>query len=472
MASLNDKKIILIITCMAALITPFLGASINIALPSVNSDFGVTDQALLEWVVTGFLLSAAIFVVPFGRIADTFGRKIIFGLGLLVIVVSSLLCSVSNSILMLIASRAVEGLGSAMIFGTSMAILTSVYPPNERGKVLGINVAVVYLGLSAGPVIGGIITRYLGWRYIYAGITVYTLIVSLLVLVFIREEWRCAERGRFDIVGTILYGAMLFSLIYGLSQVPDISGAYLIGASVVIMIVFFWWELRYKNPVVKVGIFKNNHVFVFSNLAALINYSATFAVAFLLSLYLQYTKGLEPQTAGIILIVAPIVQAIFSPLTGKLSDRIEPRIVASAGMGLCIIGLAVFALLTPETPLYTIIAGLGFMGLGFALFSSPNTNAIMSSVEKCDYGVASGLVSTMRLIGQMMSLGIAMLTFSVIMGHTEIAQDHGQLMSSIHIAFAVFAALCILGLGFSMVRGNVRKISPQPIARSADGPKS
>jgi len=471
-APLNDKRIILIITCMAAWITPFLGASINIALPAVNSDFGVTDQALIEWVVTGFLLSAAVFVVPFGRIADIFGRKTIFGLGLLVIIVSSLLCSVSNSILMLIAARVIEGLGSAMIFGTSMAILTSVYPPNQRGKVLGINVAIVYLGLSAGPVIGGIITQYLGWRYIYAGITVYTLIVSLLVLLLVKEEWRCAETGKFDILGTILYGAMLFSLIYGLAQVPDISGAYLIGVSILIMIAFFWWELRHKNPVVKVGIFRNNHVFVFSNIAALINYSATFAVAFLLSLYLQYTKGLEPQTAGIILIVAPIVQAVFSPLTGKLSDRIEPRIVASAGMGLCIIGLAVFALLTPETPLYMIVAGLGFMGLGFALFSSPNTNAIMSSVEKCDYGVASGMVSTMRLIGQMMSLGIAMLTFSIIMGHTEIAQDHSQLMSSIHIAFAIFAALCVIGLGFSMIRGNVRKVPVQPIARSADGPKS
>ena len=472
MASLNNKKIILIVTCMAAFITPFLGASINIALPAVNSDFGVTDQAMLGWVVTGFLLSAAIFVVPFGRIADEFGRKTVFMIGLLVVVVSSLLCSVADSILMLIVGRVIEGLGSAMIFGTSMAILTSVYPQKERGKVLGINVAIVYLGLSAGPFLGGIITQYLGWRFIYAGITGFTLLVALLAMLLIKEEWRCAQTEKFDVAGTVLYGAMLFSLIYGFSLVPDITGAYLIGLSILLMIAFFWLELRHKNPILKVRIFQNNHIFVFSNLAALINYSATFAVAFLLSLYLQYTKGFEPQTAGLIMIIQPIVQAVFSPITGRLSDRIEPRIVASAGMGLCVLGLALFALLTPDTPLIVIIAGLAFMGLGFALFSSPNTNAIMSSVEKCDYGVASGMVSTMRLIGQMMSLGIAMLTFSVIMGHVEIAQDHSQLMSSIKIAFAIFAVLCILGLTFSLIRGNLRKIEAPKIAKQTDGPKS
>lgn len=472
MATVNNKKIILIVTCMAAFITPFLGASINIALPAVNADFGVTDQAMLGWVVTGFLLSAAIFIVPFGRIADEFGRKTVFMIGLVVIAISSILCSVSDSILMLILGRIVEGFGSAMIFGTSMAILTSAYPQKDRGKVLGINVAIVYLGLSAGPFLGGIITHYIGWRFIYAGITGFTLIVALLTMLLIKEEWRTPQTEKFDVTGTVLYGAMLFSLVYGLSQIPDLTGAYLICLSILLMVVFFWWELRHKNPVIKVRIFQNNQVFVFSNLAALINYSATFAVAFLLSLYLQYTRGFEPHTAGLIMIIQPIVQAVFSPLTGRLSDRIEPRIVASAGMGLCVIGLAVFALLTPETPLFVIIAGLVLMGLGFALFSSPNTNAIMSSVEKSDYGVASGMVSTMRLIGQMMSQGIAMLTFSVIMGHVEIAQDHSQLMNSIKIAFVIFALLCIIGLTFSLIRGNLRKVETPGITKQTDGPKS
>ena len=225
---MNDKRIVLVIACMASFITPFLASSVNVALPTINTDFAVPDQALLGWIVTGFLLSAAVFVVPFGRIADIFGRKKIFVLGLSIVTVSSLLCSISSSVQMLIASRLVEGLGSAMIFGTSIAILTSVFPAQERGKVLGINVAIVYLGLSMGPLLGGIITAYAGWRFIYAGITIYALLAALLAQGKIKGEWRCAQEGGFDFFGTILYAAMLFALMYGLTLIPDIAGAYLL----------------------------------------------------------------------------------------------------------------------------------------------------------------------------------------------------------------------------------------------------
>jgi MFS family permease len=173
---------------------------------------------------------------------------------------------------------------------------------------------------------------------------------------------------------------------------------------------------------------------------------------------LQYIKGYGPQTAGLILISQPIVQSVFSPFAGRLSDRVEPRIVASTGMGLCVVGLSLFAFLVPATPLMQIIISLIFMGLGFALFSSPNTNAIMSSVDRCDYGVASGMVSTMRLIGQMASLGIATLIFTLIMGHSEISPGQlGLLMTAIKVSFVSFAILCIIGVAFSLARGNLKR---------------
>jgi EmrB/QacA subfamily drug resistance transporter len=461
---MNDKRIVLVIACLASFITPFLASSVNVALPTINNDFNVPDQALLGWIVTGFLLSAAIFVVPFGRIADIFGRKKIFVLGLSIVAVSSFLCSVSNGVEMLIASRVVEGLGSAMIFGTSIAILTSVFPVQERGKVLGINVAIVYLGLSMGPLLGGIITAYAGWRFIYLGIMIYALLAALLAQRMIKGEWCCAQKGGFDIFGTILYAAMLFALMYGLTLIPDIKGAYFLGLALAILAVFLRWEITNENPVLKVSVFRNNTVFLFSNLAALINYSATAALAFLLSLYLQYMKGYGPELTGLILIAQPVVQAALSPLAGRLSDRVEPRIVASIGMALCVVGLALFALLTPETSIETILISLVFMGLGFAFFSSPNVNAIMSSVDKCDFGVASGMVSTMRLIGQLMSLGITMMIFSVVMGHVEIAPEQiGVLMISIKLAFGVFASLCLLGTFFSLARGNLGR-DADPVA--------
>lgn len=453
----NDQAVLLVV-CMTSFITPFLASSVNVALPSINTDFAIPDQALLGWIVTGFLLSAAVFVVPFGRIADMRGRKKMFVSGLLIIVVSSFFCSISTTELMLIASRIIEGVGSAMIFGTGIAILTSAFPAKHRGNVLGINVAIVYVGSSTGPFLGGIITQYAGWRFIYAGIMVYALLAAILAQKMIKDDRHCQEDGRFDIIGTLLYASSLFSLIFGLSIIPDAEGGYLLVLAALLMIIFLRWELAAENPVVNVGVFRRNPVFLFSNLAALINYSSTFAVAYLLSLYLQYLKGFDPQTTGLILVAQPIVQVVFSPFAGRLSDRMEPRIVASAGMGLCVIGLAVFSFLTPETSLGLILASLMLLGLGFALFSSPNTNAIMSAVEPCYYGLASGMVSTMRLIGQMISLGIAMLTFSTIMGHVEIAPAQmDELMVSIKVAFGIFAGFCLMGMLFSLARGKMQR---------------
>jgi MFS family permease len=205
------------------------------------------------------------------------------------------------------------------------------------------------------------------------------------------------------------------------------------------------------------NLFRSNTVFVFSNLAALINYSATFAVSFLLSLYLQYIKGLSPQNAGLILVSQPIMQALFSPSAGRLSDRIESRIVASAGMALTVIGLLLLTLLNEETALVFIIVSLMLLGFGFALFSSPNTNAIMSSVEKRFYGVASATLGTMRLIGQTLSMGIAMLIFAIHIGKVQITPEYyAPFLTSTQTAFVVFAVLCFGGIFASLARGNVR----------------
>ncbi len=457
---------------MTAFTTPFLGSSVNIALPTINADLAVPDQALLNWLVTGYLLTAAIFVVPFGRIADRYGLKKVFVSGLFIIVVSSLLCAMSSSIYMLIASRAFEGIGSAMIFGTSIALLTSAFPQKERGKVLGINMAFMYGGLSLGPSLGGFIVHFGSWRLIYAGIAVYALVVALLAARKIADEVPARETGGFDLSGTVLYGAVLVLLILGLTNLQETIGIALFGLSLVLMVVFFWWELRQTNPVLKVSIFKKNRVFMFSNLAALINYSANGAVPFMLTLYLQKIYGLDALTAGLILIVQTILMAAISPMTGKLSDRLEPRIVSSSGMAICTIGLVLFAMISPGTPLWLVVAGLIFLGIGIAFFVSPNTNAIMSSVGKSDYAVASSMVSTMRMIGGILGLGITNLIFTYFMGHTEIPETgpYDPLMKSIQVAFAVMAGLCIVGLGLSLARGNLRKETATPIAHPIKKP--
>lgn len=408
-------------------------------------------------MATSYLLAAAMFLVPLGKIADMHGRKRIFTYGISIYTLSSFLSAISTSATLLICFRIMQGIGGAMIFGTGVAILTSVFPVGERGKALGINAAAVYLGLSLGPILGGFLTQNFGWRSVFLANVVLGLIIMAFIFWKLEGEWAEAKGEKFDFIGSIIYGLALIAIMYGFSLLPAVSGGWLILAGVLGVLAFVGWEIRVESPILNMGLFRNNTVFAFSNLAALINYSATSAVGFLLSLYLQYIKGLGPQNAGLILISQPIVMAVLSPLAGRLSDRIESRIIASTGMAMTVVGLVLLIFLDETTALGFIIASLVFLGLGFALFSSPNTNAVMSSVEKRSYGVASATLGTMRLIGQMLSMGIAMLIFAIYVGKVQITPEYYSLfLVSIRRALIIFAALCFGGIFASLARGNVR----------------
>ena len=455
-----NKRAALLVATLTSFLTPFMGASVNIALPSIGTEFA-TGAVLLSWIATSYLLAAAMFLVPFGRIADIYGRKRIFTWGIVIYAISSFLSGIAPSAFLLLSFRVLQGIGSAMIFGTAVAILTSVFPVGERGKVLGINVAAVYLGLSLGPFLGGFLTQYLGWRSIFFLNVPLSLIIIGLVLWKLKGEWAGAKGEKVDLVGSLIYSLTLPAIMYGFSLLPAMLALWLILAGILGFVVFVKWEMKVKSPVFDINLFRKNPVFAFSNLAALINYGATFAVGFLLSLYLQYAKGLSPQHAGTVLVSQPLVMALFSPLAGRLSDKTEPRIVASIGMGFTVVGLFLFTFLSQNTSLQYIIACLIVVGFGLALFSSPNTNAIMSSVEKRFYGVASATVGTMRLTGQMLSMGIAMLLLALYIGHAQITPDNYPLfLKTAKSAFVIFTILCFGGIFASLSRGNVRRNQP------------
>ncbi len=442
---------------MAAFLTPFMGAGVNVALPRIGGEFGMNAIAL-GWVATSYLLAGAIALVPLGRLADMHGRKRVFVWGVVVFTLGSIASALSGSSGGLIAARVVQGLGGAMMFGTGTAMLSSVYPPTLRGHALGINVATVYIGLSLGPTLGGIMTEAFGWRSIFWACVPLGVAVIALVVWKLQGEWYEARGEGFDFVGTALYGAALFSLMYGFTRLPAGPGWLLVGLGLAGLAGFALLERRVRSPVFDIGLFSGNRAFALSNVAALVNYSATAAVGFLLSLYLQYARGLDARAAGFVLVAAPAVQAAVSPLAGRLSDRVEPRIVASVGMGLTVVGLVSFAFLGAGTPLGLIVAGLVLLGAGFGLFSSPNTNAIMGSVESRSYGVAAGMVATMRMVGQMFSMGIAMLLLAVCVGRVRIAPgQHAGLLPAMRVAFVVFAALCLGGVFASLARGKLHE---------------
>lgn len=447
----------LLVATMSSFITPLMGSTVSVALPRIGKHFEM-DAVTLSWVAMAVLLAAATFLVPFGRIADIYGRKKIFVYGTSLYTLASLFAAIAPSAAFLISSRALQGIGAAMIFGTGMAILTSVFPPNERGRALGINVAAVYVGLSIGPPLGGFLTQYFDWRsvfYINIPLGLITLVAALWKL---KGEWAEAKGEKFDFIGSILYGLSLIALVLGFSKLPTMTGVWLIVSGTAGIFAFIQWEMRAKSPVLNITLFRNNTVFSLSNLAALINYMATNAVTFLLSLYLQYIEGLTPQRAGLVLIAQPVVMAILSPLAGRLSDRIEPRVLASLGMAVTTVGLVLLIFLNQVQGTGFILLSLGILGLGFALFSSPNTNAIMSSVDRKFYGVASGTLGTMRLTGQMFSLGIATLLFAIYIGPVQIVPEYYPLFQeSTRTAFIIFAALCFGGIFASLARGKALK---------------
>lgn len=453
------KRITLYVVTLTAFLTPFDGSAVNIALPSIGKEFSM-DAVSLGWVATAYLLASAMFLVPFGRVADIYGRKKIFTLGIFVFTAASFSMVLCRSGAMLICLRIVQGFGSAMIFSTGVALLISVFPAQERGKALGINVAAVYLGLSVGPFLGGLLTSHFGWRSIFLVNVPLGLLAIALVSFKLREEWAEAQGEKFDFSGSIIYCFSLIAIIYGFSSFSQwgaMVSSSLILAGLLGIFAFIAWEMKVKNPILNIDLFRGNRVFVLSNLAAFIHYGATFAVAFFLSLYLQYIKNLSPQSAGTILVFQPVVMAVCSPFAGRLSDRIEPRVVASMGMALTAAGLFLLAFLQGDTTLEFVIADLILLGLGFGLFSSPNTNAVMSSIEKRFYGVASGTLGTMRLTGQMLSMGIAMLIFAVHIGHTQITPEYFPLLlKSTRSAFILFGIFCLGGVFASLVRGKVR----------------
>jgi EmrB/QacA subfamily drug resistance transporter len=434
--------------------TAFMGSSVNIALPAIGREFSM-DAITLSWIATAFMLTSVVLLIPFGRAADIWGRKKVFLTGIIIFTMACLLSAIAWSDSVLIISRVLNGVGSAMVFGTSTAILTSVFPPEKRGKVLGYSVSSVYIGLSTGPFLGGILTGDFGWRSVFFIALPLGIAVIWITLSALKSEWSEAKNERFDWPGSIIYGFMIVATIYGMTKLPSVKGIFSVCTGVMLLAVFVSVEMKVKHPVFNVRLLTGNKAFGLSNLAALIHYSSTFGIGFLLSLYLQYIKGMSPQAAGLILIAQPVLMALFSPLAGRISDKFNAGIVASSGMAITFLGILLLNGINEDTQLWQIVTSLVMIGLGFAFFSSPNTNVVMGSVERKFYGVASGTLGTMRLFGQMTGMAVIMMLFSIIIGHVKIIPEYYQgFLKSSRWAFAIFSITCFLAIFASLARNN------------------
>ncbi len=446
------KRSVLSVTAFASFLTPFMGSSVNLALPSIGEELSL-NAVTLNWIISSYMLTTSMLLLPAGRAGDILGRRKVFTAGMMVFTLSMILLTFTPGIRWLIGTRILQGIGGAMMFGTNMAILTSVFPPGERGRAMGINVTAVYIGLASGPFLGGLLTRYLGWRSIFAFLIPMGIISLILIRTKMKREWAEAKGESFDWAGSVIYGISMAALLYGFSRLPSAEGWAITATGVVLMPLFIMREKKAVHPLFDVTLISHNRIFAFSSLAALIHYAATSAIGFFLSLFLQYIRGLGPREAGLVLMSWPLTMALFSPAAGKLSDKYNPGVLASTGMGITSAGLIMLCFLTEQTSVAFIVTVLVIMGAGFSLFSSPNSNAIMSSVEKRQLGNASGMLGTMRNVGQTLSMAIALMLLAIYMGQEKINPDnYPQLMNSMKVGFIVFSILCFAGIFASLAR--------------------
>jgi EmrB/QacA subfamily drug resistance transporter len=427
----------------------------NLAVAAIGKEFGAGALAL-SWVVTIYLLATAAALLPCGRLADLRGRERVFLLGLAAHSVFSFAGALAPSMAFLIVVRALQGVGGAMIFSTVAAILTGATPAEERGRALGINTAAVYAGLSVGPLLGGVITQHLGWRWVFAASGLLGLAVWAVALRVLKTRKEAAAGG-FDVWGAVTSVVGISATLYGASNLTGAAfNRWVLLGGLAVLAGFYLWERRFPSPLLEVQLFRRNPGLAFSNLAALINYSATFATSYLLSLYLQLVRGLAPQAAGLVLLAQPVAQTVVSPAAGRLSDRLEPRVVASVGMAVSSFGLALLAGLGQRSSPHFVFGTLALLGLGFGLFSSPNTNAIMSSVNKSYYGIASSVLALMRLVGQALSMAAASFIFGYYLGnHPLSAASAPLLLKSVRTAFLLYASLSAAGILASLARGRI-----------------
>ncbi len=466
----RERWIVLLITCVGALMGPLDSTIVSVSLPIISSELGM-DYATSVWIPTAYLLAVASLLLTVGRLSDLRGRKPLFVLGFGIFVIGSLLCSVSVNGGQMITFRFLQGIGAAMIMSTSPAIITAAFPPQERGKALGINAMSVYIGLSLGPPLGGFLTAAFGWPSIFLVNVPIGLTVIALALWKLKEPARTARPRPFDLSGAVAFAVGLSALLTiltlgeGLGWTSPASVA-LIALSVAAFAAFVLIEHRKgRDAMLDLRLLTGNRLFAMANISALLNYTSYFGISFLLSFYMQRVLGYPLSLTGLVLLSMPLVMSILSPVMGAASDRIGSRVLASGGMVLIGIGLLLLGTVGEATSTLELVAYLAILGIGMGMFSSPNTSAIMGCVSKEQLGVASGTLSTMRTVGQSLSLvvmGALVATVASTAVVSELFSGGGPtpagtegFVSGMSLAFTVSAGIAFAGAVTSLARGKV-----------------
>jgi Arabinose efflux permease len=457
----KEMSIVLIACCAGIFITPLMSTMMNLALVAIGVEFDVGSRSL-AMVNTTFLLASVIAMVPFARLSDIYGRRKIFIIGLVTILISSVAAAFSVNFEMLLAMRFMIGVAAAAISVSSIAMLTDVFPIHKRGWAIGIHTTFVYLGVAIGPALGGFLSDGIGWRSLFFFIVPFAA-VSLFMLYSFKKEIISHGGMHMDIRGSILYGVTIMMTMYGLINLPELWAAIMTLAGLSLLFVFIRLMKRTESPVLDLSVFKHK-IFSRSCITAFMNYASSYSVSFFMALYLQSIGALSASEAGLVMLIQPIIQVALSAKSGSYSDKLsDKRILPTLGMILTCVAVFMIIFLGTEVNFYYVAVILLLLGMGYALFSAPNTNTIMSSVPPGNRGEAAGMISVVRQTGMMLSMAIAMCCITFIMGSTDNLNPstYGDFVNVIRVAFVICLGMCIVGTFFSWFRGDLKEFENQ-----------
>jgi EmrB/QacA subfamily drug resistance transporter len=469
---------LLALSSVGAFMGPLDGSIVSVALEKAGSDLHLSLSGVI-WVQAAYLLAMAVLLIPLGRLADQHGRVRFYLIGTAIFTFASLLCALSMNGAWLIVMRVVQGGGAALMVATSAAIVTAIFPPQERGKALGINVMAVYIGLTVGPPLGGILVDTLSWRWVF----LINLPIGAVVLIWgwflLPRSERAEGSPRVDFAGAALLGVFLICLMVPLTFAPEWGWAApltlsLLAVSAVAFAGFVVVERRVKSPVLDLDLLLHNRLFAAANLAALLNYMALFAITWLTAFFLEIVQDRSASVTGLLILSQPLLMAVLSPLSGRLSDRIGSRVLATGGMVAIATGMLLLAAMPATAPVWLVAGNLAIVGLGMAAFSAPNTSAIMGSVRRDQLSVASAFIGTMRTTGQVLSLAVLGGIAASQLGRlgSKLLLTHGQGVTALAekavndfatgYSYAMFvgAGLALVGALVSLTRGAHAGASP------------
>ena len=469
-AEIQKKRwIILIVLNLFTFMSTLDGSIVNIALPVLSKELGL-PIGQIQWVTTGYLMAICASILIFGRLGDIAGKIRIFKLGTIVFVIGSLLCGLSESLSFLIFARVVQALGASMTMANSQGIVTDIFPPQERGKSLGLIGTFVSLGSIAGPSLGGIIVSSLGWKYIFwVNIPIGLIAILMGQMVLPRDLVRV--KAKVDAPGSMLFAIFIITLFAGLLLGQEIgySSAWImasLAAAVVAFVVFLRVEWKRPEPLVQLSLFKNP-LFSVSILCGFLVFTANFCFNIIAPFYAQNMLNLSPFHAGFLLMLLPICMVIVAPISGAMSDKIGSELLTFAGLVVMVIAQFGLAYLHDGSSIITVGIWIAMQGIGSGLFQSPNNSLIMAQVPRTQLGSAGSVNSLVRNVGMVVGITLATTILFQVMsaqaGHRVTGLIPGRrdiFLSGMHVVFTTSACICLVAAlltGWRMVQARSAK---------------